>query len=62
MHLLSLFQSTLQLLQPLSSKMTGADEKQEEAHHVQEDSPSVQHKAGDEEKHNTQFEASSTEV
>eukprot|EP00731_Ephydatia_muelleri_P023074 Em0015g657a len=54
--------STLQLLQPLSSKTIGADEKQEEAHLVQEDSSSIQNETGDEEKHNTQTEASSTEV
>ena len=42
--------------------MIGADEKQEEAHHVQENSPPrVQHEAGIENKSATQIEISSTE-
>ena len=43
--------------------MIGADEKQEEAHHVQENSPPrVQHKAGIEKKdRTTEIETTSTE-
>ena len=42
--------------------MIGADEKHEEAHDVQEDSPSVQHEAGIEKKESTRIDTSSTEV